>query len=413
MKEHIPHKPWRDSVMKSGWERQTDEGASRQVKLSEKGEHKIEGDAANKDVAIEGLWTVQNTTQAPALVIGNGSKNEMHTGDLWPVVTQTIVFNLRVSTKQRSPRGVRSHSHTPSGHHRLDSCEMYPEKLFLVGCALQCVIMDVVEIPGASTNTSVRTKGPETNATSDAILRDTSARPDVRARPAMPPMQGWSADDSGTIVTSCGGTSDGDEVAVARRHVAERLIIEADPVPTTKLELWTGQHETSLLQRNPKQRRSASDGPKRCTNHAFEVVYETDTSAGHENGRSEANNLIFTWNVTSHADERWTCSKHGSIRLSDVGFSFGMMTRLEQARSLCSWQCGQVEPLWAYSNDINKKHRELRHGAEHDSIEQHSSGLLAWTLGVGMADGPRALTWNVPCALVVAADTNGWSAIVV
>ena len=70
--ERFRHEVW------MGEESQTDEGASRQVKLSEKGEHKIEGDAANKDVAIEGLWTVQNTTQALALVIGNGSKNEMH-----------------------------------------------------------------------------------------------------------------------------------------------------------------------------------------------------------------------------------------------------------------------------------------------------------------------------------------------
>ena len=37
--------------------------------------------------------------------------------------------------------------------------------------------------------------------------------------------------------------------------------------------------------------------------------------------------------------------------------------------SLWAWQCGQVEPLWAYPSDINKKHRELRHGAEHDSVE--------------------------------------------
>ena len=35
-----------------------------------------------------------------------------------------------------------------------------------------------------------------------------------------------------------------------------------------------------------------------------------------------------------------------------------------------------------------------------------------WTLGVGMAYGPKALTWKVPCALVVAADTIGWSATV-
>ena len=38
----------------------------------------------------------------------------------------------------------------------------------------------------------------------------------------------------------------------------------------------------------------------------------------------------------------------------------------------------RVEP----SNDINKKHRELRHGAERDRIEQHNCGLLVRTLGV-------------------------------
>ena len=43
-----------------------------------------------------------------------------------------------------------------------------------------------------------------------------------------------------------------------------------------------------------------------------------------------------------------------------------MMTRLEEAGHCAP---GKVEPLWAYSSDINKKHRELRHGAEHDSIE--------------------------------------------
>ena len=106
---------------------QTDEDASRQVKLSETGEHKIEGDATNKDVAIEGLWTVQNTTQAPALVRGNISKNEMHTGDCWPVVIQAMVFNLHQNeclpqlNKAKVSEGiVRSHSYTPSGHHRLE-----------------------------------------------------------------------------------------------------------------------------------------------------------------------------------------------------------------------------------------------------------------------------------------------------
>ena len=71
-----------------------------------------------------------------------------------------------------------------------------------------------------------------------------------------------------------------------------------------------------------------------------------------------------------------------------------------------------MEPLWASSDSINKR-RELRHGAEHDSIEQHGGGRSVWTLGVGTADGPTALTWKVPCAPVVAADTDGWSAIVV
>ena len=47
--------------------------------------------------------------------------------------------------------------------------------------------------------------------------------------------------------------------------------------------------------------------------------------------------------------------------------------------------------MCASSSDINKKRWELRHGAEHDSTEQHGNGYLVWTLGVGMADGPRAL----------------------
>ena len=40
-------------------------------------------------------------------------------------------------------------------------------------------------------------------------------------------------------------------------------------------------------------------------------------------------------------------------------------------------------------------------------------GHSVWTLGVGTVDGPRALTWKVPCALMVAADTDGRSQIVV
>ena len=73
--------------------------------------------------------------------------------------------------------------------------------------------------------------------------------------------------------------------------------------------------------------------------------------------------------------------------------------------------CGYYEPIVASSDGINKKRRELRHGAEHDSIGKHNCGLLVWTLGVCTADGPRALTWKVPYAPVTAAGTDGWSAI--
>ena len=78
--------------------------------------------------------------------------------------------------------------------------------------------------------------------------------------------------------------------------------------------------------------------------HAQSGVCEMDTSAGQENGRSEANNLIFIWNVTSHADEteimggdRSVSNTHGSIRLSGVGSYSGetvtqsMMAILEEA----------------------------------------------------------------------------------
>ena len=46
-------------------------------------------------------------------------------------------------------------------------------------------------------------------------------------------------------------------------------------------------------------------------------------------------------------------------------------------------------------------------------LSQEDLSQRNWTLGVCTADGPTALTWRVPCAPVVAADTDGWSAIVV
>ena len=134
---------------------------------------------------------------------------------------------------------------------------------------------------------------------------------------------------------------------------------------------------------------------------------------GHGKSRSEASKLIFNWNVASHADGTEIMGGDGSVRMRQQTTARlwcitrrtvkqPVRMRLKQAWSLYSWHCGQVEPLCASSNDINEKRRELRHGAEHDSTEQHGSGQLVWTLGVGMADGPRALTWKSPCALTVA-----------
>ena len=90
--------------------------------------------------------------------------------------------------------------------------------------------MDDLGILRTSTS-DMTTMGPNVKNISDAILRDTSDRPAVKARPTMSSVSGWSADDSGAIVTFVGGTSRGDEVAAARRHGTERFAIEADLVP--------------------------------------------------------------------------------------------------------------------------------------------------------------------------------------
>ena len=140
------------------------------------------------------------------------------------------------------------------------------------------------------------------------------------------------------------------------------------------------------------------------------MVCDMDTSAGQKNRRNEASNLIFNWNATSHADGTEIMGGEGSVSNAAADDCQTLVHHSENSKaedeteaeawSLYSWQCGQVEPLCASSNDINKKRTELRHGAEHDSSEEHGSGYLVWTLGVGMADGPRALTWEVPCARV-------------
>ena len=243
----------------------------------------------------------------------------------------------------------------------------------------------------------------------------------------MPAVPGWSADDSGTIVTSVGGTSGGDEVAAARRHVAERLIIEADPVPEEdncqlcdkRQNLFRGwssmKHHCcrGIQTRGGPQatdRRDAQTTRLRwCTRRTLQLemrMVDLRRITSFSRGTSLRTPMIQrSWAATDLFQTRQHETVGHWFFIRDT-LTQSMMTRLEQAWSLCSWHCGQVEPLWASSNDVNKKHRELRHGAEHDSIERHSSGLLVWTLGVGMADGPRALTWKAPCALVVAADTE-------
>ena len=83
--------------------------------------------------------------------------------------------------------------------------------------------------------------------------------------------------------------------------------------------------------------RTARDGPRSWTSHTLKVVCEMDTSAGQENGRSEVNNRISIWNVTSHADE--TEIMGGDCSVSNTADDDGW--------SLCDWHCGRVEPLWA------------------------------------------------------------------
>ena len=104
-----------------------------------------------------------------------------------------------------------------------------------------------------------------------------------------------------------------------------------------------------------------------------------DTSAGQENARSEVNNLISIWNVTLHADE--TEIMGGDCSVSNTAaydcrmlvFILGNSDTIDDDETKKAGHCApgmrSGGTLSAYSSDINKKHRELRHGAEHDSIE--------------------------------------------
>ena len=74
-------------------------------------------------------------------------------------------------------------------------------------------------------------------------------------------------------------------------------------------------------------------------------------------------------------------------------------TRLNQARSLCSWPCSQVEPLCASSNDINRKCRE-RCDIEPSTTALNNTTVVFWY-------GRWVLVW----LMVVATDTCGWSAM--
>ena len=67
-----------------------------------------------------------------------------------------------------------------------------------------------------------------------------------------------------------------------------------------------------------------------------------------------------------------------------------------------------TRPRVESSNDINKKHREIRHGAERDSIEQRNCGLLVWSLGWA-----KGADMESPLCTSCGSCTDGWNAIVV
>ena len=147
-----------------------------------------------------------------------------------------------------------------------------------------------------------------------------------------------------------------------------------------------------------------------CTNHALEVVHETDVSTGHVNGRSEANTLIFIfiWNVTSHAD--------GTEIMGDDGL----------VPNTAANDCRMLVFIRGNSDTIDDD--ETGRGLVIVRLAMRSGGPIQATStrsaeSYDMEPSTTALNnttvvfwygrWVLVWLIVVAADTIGWSAIVV
>ena len=86
---------------------------------------------------------------------------------------------------------------------------------------------------------------------------------------------------------------------------------------------------------------------------------------------------------------QFSCFPGASLASPDVSASLG--SRCSAATGENETEAGLVVVLLAMRSGgnhcaplqttINEKHRKLRHGAEHDSIEQHGSGHLVWDAG--------------------------------
>ena len=293
--------------------------------------------------------------------------------------------------------------------------------------------MDAVGISCTSSST-VKTTMMRSRS-NDVIWRDISDRRQAgKTRSAIPSLCARPTRNLDAIVFSAGASSSGKEVKATFLYVVDRTAIEASLMPKGDMERPNDEredprHEWSKMKHVCCREIQPRGGPQgtgrgagRVARSRWCVKWTLQLDRGIVGMRPATSFSIGTSLRTPMGQISWavrvlcqmlqqTTTRLWCITRRTV--KQPVRTRLKQAWSLYFWQCGQVESLCASSNDIIKTRRELRHGAEHDSAEQHGCGYLVWTLGVGMADGPRVLTWEVPCAPVVAADTGGWSAIVV
>ena len=301
---------------------------------------------------------MQNTTQAPALVRGNISKNEMYTGDCWPIVIQTIVFTLQqnecwpqLNEAKVSEVIVRSLSKTPWGHHRLEIWDLHSEKLSL--------IVDDLGILCTSTS-DMTSMGPNVNNTTDAILRDTSDRPSVKARPLMPPMFGWSTDDSGAIVPIVEGTSCGEEVAAARRHVTERFAIEADPVPKEDKGQSCDKRQSRLEYHRYGgiQPRGGPQATDRETARTTRLKWYTRRTLELDTRRVDLRRITsysFSFGTllrTPMKQRSWAMKDSlNSTRLSDVGPFKGHQQEAQRVTTWSRARQHRITQLWSFDKD--------------------------------------------------------------